>query len=145
MISVQLSLKIYEFLSKVEKVLCEIVKSRLLLKILLYSLAQWILMGVCIFISLYAAHISLPLYLSFIIMGLIVAAITLPSIPGNIGVIEVCFILVLTVVNIDVNQAMAAGLFYHLILYISVTMSGFFCVKLINFPKNIELKNYEKI
>jgi hypothetical protein len=55
-----------------------------------------------------------------------VAWLSLPSAPGFFGTVELCFVLGLKPYGIDAGQAFSAGIFYHVLAYVSVTGSGLF-------------------
>lgn len=92
------------------------------------SFAQWLLMGMMVWVSLEtmgADGVFLP---SLVVVGVIAVAILLPAPPGYIGVIQFCFISVLGLYGLDSNTAMAASVYYHLWQFIPVTCVGLWCL-----------------
>ncbi|MGB7931991.1 MAG: lysylphosphatidylglycerol synthase transmembrane domain-containing protein [Gammaproteobacteria bacterium] len=92
--------------------------------VLLNSIVQWLVMGLCIYLALAAMQIQAPVTASFLVLGLMVAGLSLPSAPGFFGTIELCFVLGLKPYGIDAGQAFSAGVFYHMLAYVSVTGTG---------------------
>jgi glycosyltransferase 2 family protein len=88
------------------------------------SLAQWILLAGCIGLSLEGLNIHVPWTASVIILALIIVAIALPSAPGFFGTIQLCFTLGLSSFGVDTNRAFAAAMYYHLTIYLVVTVAG---------------------
>jgi len=93
-------------------------------KALINSIIQWLAMVLCIFIAISALQIQVPLSASILVLGLIVAGVSLPSAPGFFGTIELCFVLGLKPYGIDAAQAFSAGIFFHILAYVSVTVTG---------------------
>ena len=88
------------------------------------SMAQWTLMAVCIYISLVALGIQISPAASIIVLGLVVAGISIPSAPGFVGTIELCFVIGLGFFGVDASDALAAAIFYHVLTFASVTATG---------------------
>ena len=82
-------------------------------------------MATCIFVALKAFDIAVPMQTSLVILGLIVAGLSLPTSPGFVGTIEFCFVLGLQTFDVDASLALSAAVFYHSVLWVSVTLSGF--------------------
>ena len=99
--------------------------THLFTRIAINSIAQWLLMAGCIFLALVAFDIRLPVYAPLIILGLIVAGLSLPTSPGFVGTIEFCFVLGLQAFDVDASRALGAAVYYHAILWASVTLTGF--------------------
>lgn len=92
--------------------------------VLLNSIVQWLAMGLCIHLALAAMQIQVPVTASILVLGLMVAGLSLPSAPGFFGTIELCFVLGLKPYGVDAGQAFSAGIFYHLLAFVSVTGTG---------------------
>ena len=92
--------------------------------VLLNSILQWLAMGGCIYLALAAMQLHAPVASSILVLGLMVAGLSLPSAPGFFGTIELSFVLGLKPYGIDAGQAFSAGIFYHVLAYISVTSIG---------------------
>ena len=92
--------------------------------VLLNSIVQWLAMGLCIYLAIAAIHLQVPFTASILVLGLMVAGLFLPSAPGFFGTIELCFVLGLRPYGIDAGQAFSAGIFYHVLAYVSVTGTG---------------------
>ena len=97
---------------------------RLLSGILLTSFLQWMLNGLTIHLSLWAFGIDISLSVSAIVLGVTAVGVTIPSSPGYFGVIQFCFLLVLSLFVKDKEAVFAASIYYHMAQWIPVTMVG---------------------
>lgn len=97
---------------------------RLLSGILLTSFLQWMLNGLTIHLSLWAFGIDISLSVSAIVLGVTAIGVTIPSSPGYFGVIQFCFLLVLSLFVKDKEAVFAASIYYHMSQWIPVTMVG---------------------
>ena len=88
------------------------------------SLLQWALLAACIQFALHALDIDVPAVASVLVLGLVVAGISIPSAPGFVGTIELCFVIGLGFFGIGANEALAAAIFYHVLTFASVTGTG---------------------
>lgn len=101
-------------------------EGRLFVRILVNSVAQWLLMSVCIYFALQALAIDVPFHAAIIVLAIIVAGLTLPTSPGFLGTIQYCFVLGLSQFGVDSSQALAASFFYHTLLWFAVTGTGLY-------------------
>jgi len=105
-----------------------ITDKRLLLPTLLSSLAQWLLVALCIQLSMMAVGVELHLMpVSMIVLGLVVLGISIPSGPAYVGTIEYAFVLGLGFFGVEPAVSLAAGIYYHVFLFVSVTTAGAIC------------------
>ena len=88
------------------------------------SLLQWMLLAGCILLSMQAFGASTNLAASMIVLGLLVVGISLPGAPGFIGTIELCFVIGLGLFGIDPSQALAIAIYYHVLTFGFVTVTG---------------------
>lgn len=95
-------------------------------RIFVNSVAQWALMAACIYFALLALGTGVPFYAAIIVLAIVVAGLTLPTSPGFVGTIQFCFVLGLSPFGVDSNEAIAASIFYHSILWFSVTSVGMY-------------------
>lgn len=100
--------------------------SKLTIKIISTSLAQWGCMGITIYFSLMAVDISTPLSAAFIVLAFTVFAVIIPAAPGFFGTIQLAYILALRPYDIPESDAFAASVFFHVITYFSVLFVGFY-------------------
>lgn len=97
---------------------------RLLLQIVATSFAQWACMGLCVHLAIAALGITAPLSAAFTVLTFIVAGLTLPSSPGFVGTVQLCFTLGLAPYHVDSAAAFATSVYYHVIVYASVLLAG---------------------
>ena len=81
-------------------------------------------MGFCNYLAILSLDIDVPYYATFLIMALIAIGVALPNSPGHIGVIELCYVVVLKAYGVPATEAFAAGLIFHVTLYASVILFG---------------------
>ncbi len=97
---------------------------RLAFGALLTSVLQWLLMWVCVWLSLIALQIDVPPGAALVVLVLTVVGITLPSSPGYFGNIQLAYVLALKPFGVDAGSAIAASLFFHVLAYPSVVVVG---------------------
>lgn len=94
------------------------------LRIMLNSLVQWLLMSLCVYLAIQAFNIDIFPLAAVLILGFVVAGMSLPSAPGFIGTIEYCFVLGLGFFGVTASEALGIGIFYHTLTFVSVTLAG---------------------
>jgi hypothetical protein len=87
-----------------------------LVRVIVASLLQWLLMVGCAWLSLRAVGLHESVALAQIIVLLLVVALTLPAAPGHIGTTQVAFVLASAPFGIDTGQAIAASLIYNAVV-----------------------------
>jgi uncharacterized protein (TIRG00374 family) len=88
------------------------------------SIIQWSLLATTILLSCLAVGIHISLAASIFLMLLLTIAVSIPSTPGFVGVIEYSFVLGLGILGIPAESALAAAIFYHVINWGLVTATG---------------------
>ena len=104
-------------------------EGRLFRRILVNSILQWALMSVCIYAALRAFAIDVTYPAAVVVLGFVVAGLTLPTSPGFIGTIQYCFVLGLAPFGVEPARALAASIFYHTLLWVSVTATGLYFMR----------------
>lgn len=94
--------------------------------IVLSSLAQWALNGLMIHIALWSFGVHVSLLVSCIVLGVTAFGVTVPSSPGYFGVIQMCFMSVLTLFTKDEAAVFGASVYFHLAQYFPVTLVGLY-------------------
>jgi len=96
--------------------------------VLFNSVLQWLGIVVCIHLSIMAAGIDgTTMSASMIALGIIALSISVPSAPGFIGAIEFAFVFALGIFEIDPSTALAAAVFYHVLSFAYVMLTGALC------------------
>jgi len=88
------------------------------------SLAQWGFMAACIATSGAALGLQLPYAASASVLGLTIIGMSLPSGPGYVGSIQLAFALGLAPFGIGASEAIAASVFYHVLVCGSLIAAG---------------------
>lgn len=99
---------------------------RLVIGVLLLSLGNWVVNGMVIHLALRSFGLPNSLVISCIVLGLTAVGAAVPSAPGYLGVIQLCFITVLTLFPVDEANVLAASIYYHLTEYVLVTLTGLY-------------------
>lgn len=94
-------------------------------RIFVNSIFQWIMMSCCIYLALQPFS-DVPFYAAIVVLAITVAGLTLPTSPGFVGTIQFCFVFGLTPFGVDPSKALAASIFYHTLLWTSVTATGLY-------------------
>lgn len=93
------------------------------------SLAQWLLLAACVYMSIVAFDVDVTPLAAVIVMGLIIAGISLPGAPGFIGTIEYCFVAGLSFFGVSATDALSIAIFYHVLMFGSVVAVGAWYVR----------------
>ncbi len=96
----------------------------LVLGIMASSIAQWAINGLQMHISLWSFGVEVSPLVSCILLGVTAFGVTVPSSPGYFGVIQACFMLVLSLFVQDQAAVFGASVYFHLSQYIPVTLVG---------------------
>lgn len=97
---------------------------RLLLGIAVTSLLQWGLVGIGIYSSLLAVDVTVGYSAAFVVLAAVTFGVTLPAAPGFFGTIQLAFTLSLQPYGVVQSAAIAASVFFHVITYLAVTLTG---------------------
>jgi hypothetical protein len=103
----------------------EIIRHRSdLIRLVLWTVLIWVLAITTNYLTLLAFDIHLPLIVSVLILVALQAGISIPSIPGRIGLFEYICVLALMVFGIDREVALSFGLLLHAIVLVPTTLAG---------------------
>ena len=120
----KISAIVLDQLTNLTRGLSALKSGRLFIGVAANSLAQWLLMVACIYFALVAFSIDSALLVSMLVLGVLVAGLTLPTSPGFFGTMEYCFVLGLGTVGVDASTALSAAIYYHVPAWIFVTLTG---------------------
>lgn len=102
-----------------------ILKSRWdLVKIVIWSAIIWITAVLTNQLCLLALNIHLPVTASILVLILLQVSMTLPSVPGRIGIFEYLCVLALGVFGIDDSTAFSYGILLHIVALLPQTIIG---------------------
>jgi uncharacterized protein (TIRG00374 family) len=79
-------------------------------------------------LTLLAMQIHLPIIASLLILVALQAGISIPSVPGSIGVFEFICVLALSVFKIEQASALSYAIILHILVFLPVTMIGLIAV-----------------
>ena len=113
----------------------EILKSgKGLIYVTIWLVVSWVTALLNNHLALLALGIHLPLTASLLVLIVLQAGISIPSVPGRIGVFE--YICVLTLAGFGISQAVALtyGVLLHSIVFIPPTLLGLFFIVQLGLP-----------
>lgn len=73
---------------------------------------------------LLALHMSLPLTASLLVLVVLQAGISLPSLPGNLGIFEYLCVLALSIFGVEQAQALSYGVLLHGVTMLPMLIAG---------------------
>ncbi len=124
----KLSTGLVEMLRKGGDGLIALKSAKAVLLIVVTSLLQWLLNGLIAYVALRAFHIDVTPATGLIVTGVTAFGVTIPSTPGYFGVIQMCFQVSMNAQHVkpDPSLVLGASVYYHMSMYIPVTMLGLY-------------------
>lgn len=86
---------------------------------LIWGLAWWTNQ-----LSLQALGLDLPVSAALLVLAALQVGVSLPSLPGRVGVFEYVCVLALQIFGIDAATALSYGILLHVVVYIPVVLGG---------------------
>ena len=83
-------------------------------------------------LTLLAVQIHLPFIASLLLLVSLQAGISLPSVPGSIGIFEYICVLALSVFQIDQAAALSFAIILHMLVFIPITLLGLISIWFLN-------------
>jgi uncharacterized protein (TIRG00374 family) len=96
------------------------------LRLLGWSALVWLTALLTNYLVLRALRITAPLVAGLLLLIVLQAATTIPSVPGNIGVFEYMAILCLSIFAIERSLSFSYGVLLHIIVFLPTTLLGLF-------------------
>jgi len=112
------------FLSDVLRALSSVRSPARLALLLVNSLVQWSLSGVCVWMSMAAVGVTIGPAITLIVLAATVVAVTLPNAPGYVGAIQAAFVFALQPFGVSSESAFAGSVFFLAANWIPVTSVG---------------------
>ncbi len=104
--------------------LASLQSARQILLLLAYSVLQWLIMGIEIWLCLWAFETVVGVPAALVVLAVTTLAVTIPSAPGYIGAIQAAFVFALTPLGISNEVAFAASVLFLVVQWIPVTVVG---------------------
>jgi uncharacterized protein (TIRG00374 family) len=95
-----------------------------LLVLVVNSVVQWSLMGVCLWMSTAAMGVDIGPAITIIVLTATVVAVTLPNAPGYVGALQAAFVFALQPFGVSGETAFAASVFYLVGNWVPITVVG---------------------
>ena len=105
---------------------------RLVVRSLVLSLLQWMLVGLAIYAALRSVGVEIEIAGIVVTLAAMVLAVSLPAAPGFFGTIQLAFVLALVPYGVSENDALAGSVIFHIISYIYVMISGVIALQQLN-------------
>jgi glycosyltransferase 2 family protein len=90
----------------------------------LLSIVIWVVNAAGVEAMFQAFSLDLPIYASFLLLGVIAVALVLPSAPGYIGPFQAGTVQGLALLGVSQETALSLSIVYHLCNYIPITIVG---------------------
>lgn len=92
--------------------------------VVLLTVLQWALMWLCAWTAIWAVGAGAQWSAGLLTVALINVAVALPTSPGYIGSVQAAFVLALLPYGIGREAAVAASIYFHIVVYVSVVATG---------------------
>ena len=112
------------FLTDVLRALSSVRSPGRLLLLVVNSVVQWSLMGVCAWMSMAAMGVIVGPAVTIIVLTATVVAVTLPNAPGYVGALQAAFVFALQPFGVPSEIAFAASVFYLVANWVPITCIG---------------------
>lgn len=96
----------------------------MLINFIFLSFIIWFIAAITNYLTFMAVKISLPFFVSIILLVLLQLGISIPSLPGKIGIFEAICVIVLKSYNISHNEALGFAILLHIIVYLPAMLVG---------------------
>jgi hypothetical protein len=103
-----------------------------LVRLTFWSAAIWGTAILTNHLTLVAMQIHLPLIASLLVLVALQAGISIPSVPGSIGVFEYIGVLALSVFQVDQAAALSFAIILHMLVFLPITILGLIAVWFLN-------------
>lgn len=107
----------------------EVLQSRQVqLEVIAWTAMIWVISILINYFVLLALDITLPFTVPLLILLVLQAGITIPAVPGRIGIFEYLCVLTLALFGIDRTVALGYGILLHAIVFLPHLLSGLFVI-----------------
>ena len=107
--------------------------------LLLLSGGIWLTALLNNYFVLQAFQLQLPFTAAIAVLVVLQAGVSIPSLPGTIGVFEALCVATLSLFDIPQTQALSYGIVLHVLVFVPPIMAGVICIWVgqFNFPKSM--------
>jgi len=99
-------------------------KPRLMIGLFGWSLIIWVLSTMTNTLVFLAMKLSMPIWVSLLLLVVLQVGTAVPSSPGRIGVFQYLVVLCLSLIALDKNVALGYSIALYLVVYISIALLG---------------------
>ena len=94
----------------------------------LFTILIWLMAILNNWLAFQAFHLDLPFRAAALLLAALQAGISLPTVPGALGVFQYICVLVLGLYGVSDAQAFSYGVFLHGMVMLPTTMAGLLCL-----------------
>ena len=105
---------------------------RLVVRSVVLSMLQWVLVGLAIYAALKSVGVEIDMSGAAVTLAATVLAVSLPAAPGFFGTIQLAFVLALVPYGVSESDALAGSVIFHIISYSYVMISGVIALQQLN-------------
>jgi len=106
--------------------------ARLVIRSVVLSLLQWVLVGLAVYAALESIGVEISFAVAVVTLAATVLAVALPAAPGFFGTIQLAFVLALVPYGVSEADALAGSVIFHIISYGYVMASGVIALHQLN-------------
>ncbi|TQV83341.1 lysylphosphatidylglycerol synthase transmembrane domain-containing protein [Denitrobaculum tricleocarpae] len=103
-------------------------QTSLILKLVVTSLATWMLMLITLYLTINAVQLEVPLAVAILVLVLAAVGLALPTSPGFIGTLQAAFVLGMVPFGTEQEGAVAASLLYQFLTTLPPLALGLICL-----------------
>ena len=126
------SLRIIETLNLVLTATHSMKSVRLVIRIAVFSLIQWVLVGLAVYSALRSVGVEVDVAAAVVTLTAIVLAVSLPAAPGFFGTVQLAFVIALIPYGVSESDALAGSIIFHIISHSYVMISGVIALQQLN-------------
>ncbi len=87
---------------------------------------HWLLNGLGLYLCAVSFSPGVSIVASLLLLGVTALGVTVPSAPGYVGTLQICFVVALSPFAIDRERALAASVYWTFFSYVPVTLAGYY-------------------
>ena len=99
-------------------------RGEIFVPVVVLSIAQWLLITACIYLSVRAVGIDQGPLVALIVLPLTVIGLTLPTAPAYIGTLQACFLVALHPLGVPQATALAASFVYAGVVAVPTSLAA---------------------
>lgn len=94
--------------------------------VIVLTAVHWLLNGLGLYLCAVSFSGAVPLVAGLLLLAVTALGVTVPSAPGYVGTLQICFVLALSPFGIERERAFAASVYWTFFSYVPVTLAGYY-------------------